>query len=80
MPLVVRAAGVAALGVIPLLVVRNGAVENSQLVPIIGSTALVLICAAVVSWLTSIVNSAMVVMVLYRTRPAPSSQLVVRIR
>ncbi|MFY9922068.1 MAG: hypothetical protein WAL26_27325 [Mycobacterium sp.] len=78
-PLVVRAAGVAALGVIPLLVVRNGAVENSQLVPIIGSTALVLICAAVVSWLTSIVISAMVVMVLYRTRPAASSQLVVRI-
>ena len=35
-PLVVRAAGVAALGVIPLLVVRNGAVENLQLVPIIG--------------------------------------------
>lgn len=30
-PLVVRAAGVAALGVIPLLVVRNGAVENSQI-------------------------------------------------
>lgn len=78
-PLVVRAAGVAALGVIPLLVVRNGAAENSQLVPIIGSTALVLICAAVVAWLTSIVISAMVVMVLYRTRPAASSQLVVRI-
>jgi hypothetical protein len=79
LPLLVRAAGVAALGVVPLLVVRNGAVENSQLVPIIGSTALVIICAAVVAWLTSIVISGLVVMILYRTRPGASSQLVVRI-
>ncbi len=79
LPLLVRAAGVAALGVVPLLVVRNGASENSQLVPIIGSTALVIICAAVVAWLTSIVISGLVVMILYRTRPGPSSQVVVRI-
>ena len=79
LPLLVRAAGVAALGVVPLLVVRNGAAENSQLVPIIGSTALVIICAAVVAWLTSIVISGLVVMALYRTRPGSSSQLVVRI-
>jgi hypothetical protein len=79
LPLLVRAAGVAALGVVPLLVVRNGADENSQLVPIIGSTALVIICAAVVAWLTSIVISGLVVMILYRTGPAASSQLVVRI-
>ena len=51
LPLALRAAGLAALGVVPLLVVRNGAVDNSQLVPIIGSTALVIICAAVVAWL-----------------------------
>ena len=79
LPLLVRAAGVAVLGVVPLLVVRNGAAENSQLVPIIGSTALVIICAAVVAWLTSIVISGLVVMILYRTRPGPSSQVVVRI-
>lgn len=79
LPLLVRAAGVAALGVVPLLVVRNGADENSQLVPIIGSTALMIICAAVVAWLTSIVISGLVVMILYRTGPAVSSQLVVRI-
>ena len=78
-PLVLRAAGVAALGLVPLLVVRNGAAENSQLVPIIGSMALVIICAAVVAWLTAIVISGLVVMILYRTRPAASSQLVVRI-
>lgn len=78
-PLIARAAVVAALGVVPLLVVRNGAAENSQLVPIIGSTALVIICAAVVAWLTSIVISGLVVMILYRTRPAASSHLVVRI-
>lgn len=78
-PLLVRAVGVAAIGVVPLLVVRNGAAENSQLVPIIGSTALVIICAAVVAWLTSIVISGLVVMILYRTRPAASSRIVVRI-
>ena len=79
LPLVVRAAALAAIGVVPLLVVRNGAVENSQLVPIIGSTALVIICAAVVAWLTAIVISGLIVMILYRTRPAASSQLVARI-
>ena len=79
LPLVVRAAGLAAIGVVPLLVIRNGAVENSQLVPIIGSIALVIICAAVVTWLTAIVISGLIVMILYRTRPAASSQLVARI-
>jgi hypothetical protein len=79
LPLVLRAAGLAAIGVVPLLVVRNGAVENSQLVPIIGSTALVIICAAVVAWLMAIVISGLIVMILYRTRPAGSSQLVARI-
>lgn len=78
LPLIVRATGIAALGVVPLLVVRNGSDENSQLVPIIGSLALVLICAAVVAWLIAIVLSGLVVMILYRTRPAASSRLVVR--
>jgi len=79
LPLVLRAAALAAIGVVPLLVVRNGAVENSQLVPIIGSTALVIICAAVVAWLMAIVISGLIVMILYRTGPAASSHLVARI-
>jgi hypothetical protein len=77
-PLLIRALGIVAIGVVPLLVVRNGDRENAELVAIIGSLALVVICAAVVAWLTSIVLSGLVVMVLYRTRPAAASQLVVR--
>lgn len=79
LPILVRVAGVIAIGVVPLLVVRNGESANSQLVAIIGSFALVVICAAVVAWLTSIVISGLVVMILYRTRPTASSRLVMRI-
>lgn len=79
LPILVRALGVIAIGVVPLLVIRNGESENSQLVAIIGSFALVIICAAAVAWLTSIVISGLVVMILYRTRPAASSRLVMRI-
>ena len=79
LPLLLRVVGIAAVGVVPLMVVRNGSHENSELVPIIGSFALVLICAAVVSWLLSVVISGLVVMVLYQTRPAASSKLVSRI-
>ena len=68
-----------AIGVVPLLVVRNGSDDNAELIPILGSLALVLICAAVVSWLLSVVISGLVVMVLYQTRPAASSKLVTRI-
>lgn len=79
LPILLRALAVIAIGVVPLLVVRNGQSENSQLVPVIGSIALVVICAAVVAWLLSIVISGLVVMILYRTSPAASSHLVVRI-
>jgi hypothetical protein len=78
-PLMIRALGVLAVGVVPLLVVRGGDDEDALLVPLIGSLALVIICTAVIAWLTSIVISGLVVMILYRTRPAASSQLVVRI-
>jgi hypothetical protein len=78
LPILVRVLGVIAIGVVPLLVVRNGESENSQLVAIIGSFALVIICAAVLAWLTSIVISGLVVMILYRTRPRASSSLVMR--
>ncbi|MGV0792407.1 hypothetical protein [Mycolicibacterium sp. XJ1819] len=78
-PLLVRAVGVLAVGVVPLLVVRSSSDEDSLLVPLIGSLALVIICTAVVAWLTSIVISGLVVMILYRTRPAASSHLVMRI-
>ena len=79
LPLLLRVVGVGAIGVVPLLVVRNGSDDNAELVPILGSLALVLICAAVVSWLLSVVISGLVVMVLYQTRPAASSKLVTRI-
>lgn len=79
LPLLLRVVGVGAIGVVPLLVVRNGSDDNAELIPILGSLALVLICAAVVSWLLSVVISGLVVMVLYQTRPAASSKLVTRI-
>lgn len=79
LPIVMRALAVLALGVVPLLVVRNGDRENAELVAIVGSLALVVICAAVVAWLTAIVLSGLVVMVLYRIGPVASSRLVVRI-
>ncbi len=78
MPLLVRALGILALGVVPLLVIRSGDDTDSLLVPLIGSVALVMICTAVVAWLTSIVISGLVVMILYRTGPAASSRLVIR--
>lgn len=79
LPILVRALGVIAIGLVPLLVVRNGETANEQLVPVIGSLALVIICAAVVAWLLSIFISGLVVMILYRTRPSSSSRLVMRI-
>lgn len=79
LPILVRALGVIAIGLVPLLVVRNGETANEQLVPVIGSLALVIICAAVVAWLISIFISGLVVMILYRTRPSSSSRLVMRI-
>lgn len=79
LPLMIRALGVLVVGLVPLLVVRGSSDADSLLVPLIGSVALALICTAVVAWLTAIVISALVVMVLYRTRPAASSQVVVRI-
>lgn len=78
-PLLVRALGVLLVGAVPLLVVRSGGDEDAMLVPLIGSLALVIICTAIVAWLTSIVISGLVVMILYRTGPGPSSHLVVRI-
>jgi hypothetical protein len=77
-PLLVRAVGVLAIGLVPLMVVRSSGEADSLLVPLVGSVALAIICTAVVAWLTAIVLSGLVVMILYRTRPAASSQLVVQ--
>jgi hypothetical protein len=77
-PLLVRAVGVVAIGVVPLLVVRNGDDADSLLVPLVGSLALVIICTAVLAWLTAVVISGLVVMVLYRTGAGSTSQLVIR--
>ena len=78
LPLLVRAVGVLAIGVVPLIVIRSGGKTDALLVPLVGSLALAIICTAVVAWLVSIVISGLVVMVLYRTGPRASSQLVVR--
>jgi hypothetical protein len=78
-PILIRTIGLVAIGVVPLIVVRNGTAENEHLVPLLTSIALVIICAAVVAWLLSVIISGLVVMVLYQTRPAASSKLVMRI-
>ena len=79
LPLLVRAIGLLTIGAVPLLVVRGGDDVDALLIPLIGSVALVIICTAVVSWLTSVIISGLVVMVMYRTGPAMSSRLVMRI-
>ncbi|MGE0844570.1 hypothetical protein [Pseudonocardia sp.] len=79
LPLLLRAVGVLAVGVVPLLVVRGSADTDALLVPLIGSVALTAICTAAVAWLMAITISAVVVMVVYRTPPTASSRLVTRI-
>ena len=76
MPLLLGLLGVLAIGVVPLIVVRSSVRTDSLLVPLAGSLALAAICTAVVAWLTAIVLSGLVVMVLYRTRPKAASRLV----
>ena len=76
MPLLLGLLGVLAIGVVPLIVVRSSARTDSLLVPLAGSPALAAIYTAVVAWLTAIVLSGLVVMVLYRTRPKAASRLV----
>ena len=77
-PLMLRLVGVLAVGLVPLMVIRSGGDTDALLVPLVGSLALAIICTAVVAWLVSIVISGLVVMVLYRTGPRASSQVVVR--
>lgn len=77
-PLLLRLVGVLAVGLVPLLVIRSGGDIDPLLVPLVGSLALAIICTAVVAWLVSIVISGLVVMMLYRTGPRASSQVVVR--
>jgi hypothetical protein len=77
MPLLLGLLGVLAIGVVPLVAVQSSARTDSLLVPLAGSLALAAICTAVVAWLTAIVLSGVIVMVLYRTRPKAASRLVV---
>jgi hypothetical protein len=77
-PLVLGLAGVLAIGVVPLIVVRSSAETDAVLIPLAGSFALTAICAAVVAWLTANVLSGVIVMGLYRTRPRAASKLVIR--
>ncbi|WP_156432882.1 hypothetical protein [Mycobacterium sp. M26] len=76
-PLLVGFVGVLAIGVVPLIVVQSSDRTDSWMVPIVGSLALAAICTAVVAWLTAIVLSGVIVMVLYRTRPRAASRLVI---
>jgi len=78
MPLLLGLLGVLAIGIVPLVVVQSSAKTDSLLVPLAGSLALAAVCTAVVAWLTAIVLSGVVVMVLYRTRPKAASRLVVQ--
>ena len=77
-PLLLGLLGVLAIGIVPLVVVQSSAKTDSLLVPLAGSLALAAVCTAVVAWLTAIVLSGVVVMVLYRTRPKAASRLVVQ--
>jgi hypothetical protein len=77
-PLLIRGVGLLAVGVVPLIVIRNSRNIDALLVPVVGSLALAIICTAVVAWLAAIVISGLVVMMLYRTKPRASSQLVAR--
>lgn len=77
-PLLLRALGVGAIGVVPLVVIRSGGETDALLVPLAGSLALAIICTAVVAWLVAVVISGLVVMMLYRSPPRSSSQLVAR--
>ena len=43
-PLLVRAVGVLAVGLVPLIVIRNGGDTDALLVPLAGSLALTIIC------------------------------------
>ena len=78
MPLLLGLLGVLAIGIVPLVVVQSSAKTDSLLVPLAGSLALAAVCTAVVAWLTAIVLSGVVVMLLYRTRPKAASRLVVQ--
>jgi hypothetical protein len=42
--LLIRAVGVLAVGVVPLIVIRNGGNTDALLVPVVGSLALAIIC------------------------------------
>jgi hypothetical protein len=77
-PLLPGLLGVLAIGVLPLIVVRSSTETDALLVALAGSFALTAICTAVMAWVTAIVISGVVVMVLYRTGPRPASRVVVK--
>lgn len=78
-PLILRLLGLLALGVVPLIVIRGGDEADDLLVPLVGSLALAAVCTAVVTWLLSVVISGVVIMIVYRQRPALMSDKVVSV-
>ncbi len=79
LPLMLSLLGILAIGVVPLVVLRSNADTDGLLEPLIVSFALSAVCTAVVAWLTALVISGVVVIVLYRTSPRSASKLVTRI-
>jgi hypothetical protein len=79
LPLMLGLLGIVAISVVPLVVIRSSASFDALLVPLIGSFALAAICTAAVAWLTALLISGVVVMVLYRTGARAASRLVARI-
>ncbi|MET0994451.1 MAG: hypothetical protein ABWY20_10365 [Mycobacterium sp.] len=70
LPLLVRALGVLAVGVVPLIVIRNSGETDALLVPLVGRWRWPSSAPWVVAWLVSIVISGLVVMVLFPDRAA----------
>ena len=78
LPLLLGLLTIVAIGVVPLVVIRSSAETDALLVPLVGSFALAAICTGAVAWLTALLLSGVVVMVLYRTGARAASGLVMR--
>jgi hypothetical protein len=78
LPLLLGLLVIVAISVVPLVVISSSAETDALVVPLIGSFALAAICTAAVAWLTALVISGVVVMVLYRTGPSAVTRLVTR--
>lgn len=79
LPLLGWAALVAAVGVLPIVVLRMGDGADEMLLPLVSSIALATICSAVVTWITAIVISALLTVIVYGKPARGASRLAVGI-